>query len=89
MDTTSVTLNRFFAQLGLPDDDPGIDAFIAAHRPLPMSLRLHEAPFWSPAQAQLIREKLQEDGEWAVVVDGLNVRLRADPTPAACAGAAG
>ncbi len=79
MDTTTVTLNSLFAQLGLPDDDPGIDAFIGAHRPLPMTVRVYDAPFWSPSQAQLLREKLQEDAQWAVIVDVLNVRLRDHP----------
>jgi hypothetical protein len=73
-------LPALFAQLGLPSDEPAIDRFIAAHHPLPLHLRLYEAPFWSPAQAAVLREMLRDDSDWAVVVDNLNSRLRAqDP----------
>lgn len=82
MDTTTVSMAQLFAQLGLPEDDDSIGAFIHTHRPLPMTTRLPDAPFWSPAQAALIREKLQDDGEWAVLIDTLNVQLRAHPLPA-------
>jgi hypothetical protein len=82
MDTTTVSMTQLFAQLGLPDDDEGIRAFIKSHRPLPMTTRLPDAPFWSVAQAALIREKLQDDGEWSVLIDTLNVQLRTHPLPA-------
>jgi hypothetical protein len=82
MDTTSVSMNQLFAQLGLPDDDDSIRSFVKAHRPLPMTLRLFEAPFWSPSQAGLIKQKLEEDGEWAVLVDTLNAQLRYHPVAA-------
>jgi hypothetical protein len=45
-------------------------------------LGLPDAPFWSVAQAALIREKLQDDGEWSVLIDTLNVQLRTHPLPA-------
>lgn len=82
MDTTTRSMPQLFAQLGLPEDEAGMRAFIAAHRPLPMTVRLADAPFWTPAQAALIRQKLQDDGEWAVLVDTLNVQLRSHPVPA-------
>lgn len=68
---------ELFAQLGLPDDNEGIQAFIASHAPLPDGMRLEDAPFWSPAQAQLLREERQDDADWANVVDRLNVALHA------------
>lgn len=71
--------SQLFAQLGLPDDNDGIQRFIAAHSPLPDDMRLEDAPFWSPAQAQLLREERQEDADWAMVVDRLNVALHAMP----------
>lgn len=82
MDTTPVSMPQLFAQLGLPNDDDDIRAFIKAHRPLPMTVRLPDAPFWSEAQAALIRDKLHDDGDWAVLIDTLNVQLRAHPLPA-------
>jgi hypothetical protein len=71
--------SQLFAQLGLADDNAGIQAFIAAHSPLPDGMRLEDAPFWSPAQAQLLREERQDDADWAMVVDRLNVALHASP----------
>ena len=64
-----------FAQLGLPADNAGIAAFIGRHAPLRGDLHLADAPFWSPAQAQLLRETLCADADWAEVVDLLSVRL--------------
>ena len=65
-----------FAQLGLPATPEDIAAFIAVHRPLPGQLRLEDAPFWTPAQARLLREELAEDADWAELVDQLNAALR-------------
>lgn len=69
------TMSHLFAQLGLPSDEASIDSFIAEHAPLPERVPLAGAPFWTPAQATFLREELQEDADWAEVVDQLNVRL--------------
>ena len=69
--------SELFAQLGLPSDSPSIQAFIARHAPLAEDVRLEEAPFWTPAQAQLLREERIDDADWAIVVDRLNLALRA------------
>lgn len=71
--------SQLFAQLGLADDNDAIQAFIASHSPLPNGMRLEDAPFWSPAQSQLLGEERQEDADWAMVVDRLNVALHALP----------
>ena len=65
-----------FRQLGLADDSPSIDAFIAAHSPLPDGMRLAEAPFWSTGQSQFLREEILEDADWAELVDSLDASLR-------------
>lgn len=75
MDFQHHTLPSLFAQLGLPDVPEAIEHFIASHRPMPDSMRLEEAPFWSPAQATFLREEILEDGDWAEAVDELNLRL--------------
>jgi hypothetical protein len=67
---------ELFAQLGLPNDTPSIKAFIASHSPLPDGMRLAEAPFWTPAQAQQLGQEWAEDADWAVLVDRLNLALR-------------
>ena len=68
-------LANLFAQLGLPSDLAAINAFIAAHRPLPAGVQLAEAPFWSPTQSAFLAEELQVDADWAEVIDELNSEL--------------
>ena len=65
-----------FAQLGLGSERSAIDAYIAAHAPLPSEVALAEAPFWSSSQAQFLREELLGDADWSAVIDELNVGLR-------------
>ncbi len=79
MEQTVHPFSELFAQLGLASDEAGIQAFIAQHAPLPDDMRLEEAPFWSPAQAQLLREERIDDADWAEVVDQLNLALHAAP----------
>jgi len=71
--------SELFAQLGLRMDEAGIRAFLATHSPLAPEVLLADAPFWTPAQAALLREEILEDADWAEVVDRLNAALR---TPA-------
>ena len=81
MEPTVHPFSELFAQLGLPDDEASIRAFIVRHAPLPDDMRLEEAPFWTPAQAQLLREERLEDADWIVVIDQLNVAMHATPDP--------
>jgi hypothetical protein len=74
MDAPVPTLETLFDQLGLDSTPKAIDAFIAAH-PLADDVKLIDAPFWAPQQAQLLKEELREDAEWAMAVDELNQRL--------------
>nr|WP_315596053.1 DUF2789 domain-containing protein [uncultured Cupriavidus sp.] len=70
------TFADLFAQLGLPTDEAAIGEFIAGHSPLPRSIELCEAPFWTPSQAALLRDEFIDDADWAPVVDQLNLALR-------------
>ena len=74
MELPAYDLKTLFDQLGLPSEGSAIDDFIEAH-PLLADVKLIEADFWSPQQAQLLKEWLRADGEEAVMVDELNVRL--------------
>ncbi len=76
MDTTQHSLQQLFQQLGLPDSPEEIRRFVTRHRPLADPVRLADASFWSPAQAQFLREEIAEDAAWAEVVDQLNLMLR-------------
>ena len=74
MDETPITLENLFNQLGLDADRASIEQFVADHF-LAEDVKLVEAPCWSTAQASFLKEKLDEDGPWALAVDELNVRL--------------
>ena len=65
-----------FAQLGLPNDDLAIQHFLASHAPLSPDFRLPEAPFWTPAQADFLREAILQDSDWVEMVDQLSVALQ-------------
>ncbi|AMD00109.1 DUF2789 domain-containing protein [Halomonas chromatireducens] len=67
---------ELFEQLGLPADEASIRSFIEHHAPLPETMQLHEAPFWSESQSAFIFDALEEDADWAEVVDHLDASLR-------------
>ena len=69
-------LNALFDQLGLDNSDQAIEDFLYKHRPIPHQVVLHEADFWSPSQAAFLQQALEEDADWAIVVDSLDSRLR-------------
>ena len=69
------TMSNLFAQLGLPADEPAIEAFIASHRPLASGTALYRAPFWNASQRAFLKEEIIEDADWAGVIDELNERL--------------
>ena len=71
-----ITINDLFKQLGLPESDEDIAAFVERHRPLADDVAVHRAPFWNSSQAQLLEESLLDDSDWAMVVDVLSARLR-------------
>ena len=78
MDTRIHPFRELFAQLGLPSDATSISKFIQSHSPLPGHIALPDADFWTPAQADFLRETWQEDAEWANHVDQLSEALRAN-----------
>jgi hypothetical protein len=75
MDLTNHRVSDLFAQLGLPNGEREIRAFVAAHRGLPGDARLAGALFWTEAQASFLRDEIREDADWAGVVDQLNLML--------------
>ena len=74
MELPAYNLTTLFDQLGLASEETAIDDFIEAH-PLDADTKLIDADFWSPQQAQMLKEWLRADGEEAIMVDELNVRL--------------
>jgi hypothetical protein len=77
MEAPMHNLSNLFAQLGLASDEDAIADFVRTHSPIPTSLALAEAPFWTPAQAAFLREEILMDADWAEVIDELNARLHA------------
>lgn len=77
MELSDHTIHSLFKQLGLPSTEEDVQRFIAEHGPLRGDVRLADASFWTPAQSQFLREEIQEDADWAEVVDQLNLALRA------------
>ena len=67
--------SELFAQLGLRNDAESIRSFIEANATLAGEVKLDEAAIWSPAQAQLLRELIALDADWAEVADQLNAAL--------------
>lgn len=77
METPFHRFSELFAQLGLPNDAIGIARFIALHSPLAGDVALADAPFWTPAQAALLRDGVSQDADWTELVDQLDTALRA------------
>lgn len=76
MEPSVHSLRNLFEQLGLPGGEAEIERFVATHRPLADGLLLADAPFWTAAQAQFLREEVEDDADWAEIVDQLNLMLR-------------
>lgn len=75
MDTSLHSMSTLFQQLGLPHHDRDIETFISRHR-LEQDQALAEAGFWSPNQARFLKEAVEDDADWAEIVDQLDARLR-------------
>lgn len=76
MQAPTHSLPALFKQLGLPAEPADIEKFVSSHSPLKADLKLEDAFFWTPAQADFLREEILEDADWAEVVDQLNLMLR-------------
>jgi hypothetical protein len=68
-------MSSLFSQLGVANDEQSIARFIKSHAPLESDVQLHEAAFWTAAQAGFLREATLDDAEWAAIVDALNSEL--------------
>jgi len=69
------SLEDLFAQLGLKSDLESVEKFISQHRPLPNDMALYRAPIWSSTQRTFLKEEIIGDGDWALAIDELNMRL--------------
>ena len=76
MDSQQHNITSLFDQLGLPSSTEDIQAFIDLHRPVEAQIKLCDAPFWTIAQAQFLREQIKNDADWAVIIDTFDTSLR-------------
>ncbi|MCV2367909.1 DUF2789 domain-containing protein [Roseateles oligotrophus] len=76
MEKPNHRFNELFAQLGLPNDADSIRDFLKSHAPLAPEIGLADAPFWHPAQAEMLCEERCADADWAELVDQLDASLR-------------
>lgn len=81
MDTTEIRMTNLFLQLGLSAEEADIASFIEQHQ-LAEDIALTDAPFWSEGQRQFLRETLDKDNPWAMIVDALNESLHEDAVAA-------
>lgn len=76
METMTHDLQALFQQLGLDSSHEAIANFVQSNGPLPKSVSLEAANFWTQSQSRFLTEAIQQDSDWAEVVDELNVMLR-------------
>lgn len=76
MDTSEHTLATLFDQLGLDSTDKAIEDFIDEHRPLAKQTELHLASFWNASQSAFLKQEIENDADWAEVIDHLDAMLR-------------
>lgn len=76
MDTSKHNLTTLFDQLGMASDPASIEEFITRHSPLPSEVAIQDAPFWSESQSHFLEEGLEDDSDWAEMIDELDAQLR-------------
>lgn len=76
METHNHNLNSLFEQLGIPSSDLQIVEFVVQHRPIADEIPIDEANFWNPSQASFLHSALEQNSDWAQVVDQLDAQLR-------------
>jgi hypothetical protein len=70
------SIHSLFDQLGLDSSDQGIDDFVTKNGSLAANIKLHQADFWTAAQAAFLQQMTSEDADWSEIVDELDTRLR-------------
>lgn len=69
------SMESLFHQLGLNTKDEAVANFIDKNAPLPNGVKIYEANFWSDSQASCLKQMIDEDADWAEIVDQLSVLL--------------
>ncbi|MEP3828238.1 MAG: DUF2789 domain-containing protein [Lentilitoribacter sp.] len=70
------SIHSLFDQLGLDSSQQGINEFVSKHSPLAADIKLHQANFWNTSQGAFLQQMINEDADWAEIVDELDAMLR-------------
>lgn len=76
METHIHSITSLFDQLGLDSTDEAIEDFIEKHKLQSSSGELHKAEFWSSSQSSFLKQVIDDDADWAEIVDQLDAMLR-------------
>lgn len=76
MDRTPHNMSNLFAQLGINNSQTAIEHFISTHKGIPKDIPLAKADIWTQSQSDFLEQSIQEDADWAEIVDSLDSRLR-------------
>ena len=70
------TLKNLFDQLVLPSSDTDIADFIERHKPAGDANYLYQMSFFNESQRAFLQEAVENDADWAEVVNTLDSLLR-------------
>ncbi|MFT6268311.1 MAG: hypothetical protein ACJAVV_001119 [Alphaproteobacteria bacterium] len=70
------SMESLFEQLGLDGSSEAVTNFIQKNAPIPNTVKLHEADFWTESQSLCLEEMIDVDADWAEIVDQLSLLLR-------------
>lgn len=65
-----------FEQLGLGSSPDEMKDFVQNHRHKRDTTPIYEAKFWTRSQSDFLKQAIEEDADWAELVDQLDVMLR-------------
>lgn len=69
------SIPELFKQLGLGSSKQEIEGFIMKNSGMAAGVAIHEAEFWSASQAEFLKQAIDEDADWAEIVDQLDAML--------------
>lgn len=75
MQAPTHSMKLLFNQLGLEGTSKAIAYFIDNNTPIANDVKLHEADFWTESQSLCLKEMINEDADWADVVDQRNLLM--------------
>ncbi len=67
---------ELFEQLGLGNSPEQIKDFVKNHRHRQDSVPIYAANFWTASQSDFLRQAIEQDADWAELVDQLDIMLR-------------